>query len=261
MASPRYTLNIQPEEPEVKRELTKKEKADNFWHYHKWYFIAGAITLIFVAFMLHDILNVEHPDMQIAVLSEQALPEDALHSLEASLTPLVSDINGDGKTILSVVQYNVTLTDESEQEVQSDSTSDDFAQQAATAQDPYVQMASVTQLSVDLQAGDTMIFIADDIEKYQTAYGMFAYNDKTAPEDGDLSRVDEIGIAWEDSDMLKTLELGTISDGMGTDYIVQDFFENYTVAMRVYEGTQLEQDGEKAAVYENSSAIFEQILG
>lgn len=46
MASPRYTLNIKPEDlqPEQpKHEMTGKEKRENFWFYHKWHVIVGIV--------------------------------------------------------------------------------------------------------------------------------------------------------------------------------------------------------------------------
>ena len=49
MASPRYTLNIKPEDlqPEQpKHEMTGKEKRENFWFYHKWHVIVGIVAAV-----------------------------------------------------------------------------------------------------------------------------------------------------------------------------------------------------------------------
>lgn len=49
MASPRYTLNIKPEDlqPEQpKHEMTGKEKRENFWFYHKWHVIVGIVAAL-----------------------------------------------------------------------------------------------------------------------------------------------------------------------------------------------------------------------
>lgn len=51
MASPRYTLNIKPEDlqPEQpKHEMTGKEKRENFWFYHKWHVIVGIVAALMV---------------------------------------------------------------------------------------------------------------------------------------------------------------------------------------------------------------------
>ena len=51
MASPRYTLNIKPEDlqPEQpKHEMTGKEKRENFWFYHKWHVIVGNVAAMMV---------------------------------------------------------------------------------------------------------------------------------------------------------------------------------------------------------------------
>ncbi len=280
MASPRYTLNIKPEEPEEKRVYTAKEKRQNFMHYHKWYFIGGAIVLVFLIFFIHDIMSVEEPDFQIAVITEQTLPEDALTALENEFAAYISDLNGDGDVIMSVVQYNLQIstpeelaaldaefagesTAQNSEETDENAAEGESAQSAAdlatNANDPYVQMAAVTRFSGDLQAGDSMLFVVEDAELFQSAYSALSYNDGTTPEEGDTSGMENIGKTWQDSAFLSGLDLMVENDAYGNTYNVHDLFEGYTVALRIFEGTAIANDEDKVEAYELATQLFGQM--
>jgi len=43
--------------------------------------------------------------------------------------------------------------------------------------DPNVQMANITKLSGDIDGGESMLFLVDDMEYFQEQYMLFAYND------------------------------------------------------------------------------------
>ena len=44
-----------------------------------------------------------------------------------------------------------------------------------------VQMANITKLSGDIDGGESMLFLVDDMEYFQEQYMLFAYNDGTSP--------------------------------------------------------------------------------
>ena len=47
MASARYTLNIKPDAPEEPPQpMTRRQKWDNFWFYHKWHVIIGVAVAL-----------------------------------------------------------------------------------------------------------------------------------------------------------------------------------------------------------------------
>ncbi len=269
MASPRYTLNISPEEPEEKRIYTDKEKFQNFMHYNKFYFIGGAIALILLLFFIHDVSQVENPDMQIAIVSEKTLPEAALTELEIELAPFISDINNDGDVILSVVQYNLSVGIAEETEVAESNVSDssnteaaspeDGVELASAAHDPYVQMASVTKLSGDLQMGDSMLFLVEDVEQFQTAYGVLSYNDGSTPPMDDTSNLENVGFQWQNSEFLTGLDLTVEDDDFGNTYDVHEMFEGYTMALRQFEDTSISNDEDNIIAYEHATDLFNQM--
>ncbi len=255
MASPRYTLNINLQEPEKKRELTKKEKAKNYWHYHKWYYIFGILALIIVAFFINSITSVQHADFQIAVLTENHVPEQALTSLEQALLPYVGDVNGDGDVIVSVVLYQFTS-------INAESFSEQPTQNAETTQgsnNPYVQMASVTKLMADFQNADSMLFLTDDVASFQTAYEIFAYNDGSTPKDGELLDIESIGVKWQDSETLRNLPLGDFEDIDNSVYSVQDIFMPFTLALRIIDNTSLSDNEQVQKKHEQAILILEQL--
>lgn len=77
MASPRYTLNIKPEDlqPEQpKHEMTGKEKRENFWFYHKWHVIVGIVAALMVFSFVWEIATQVHPDYTIGILTTTGVP-------------------------------------------------------------------------------------------------------------------------------------------------------------------------------------------
>lgn len=112
MPSARYTLNIKPEDlqPDVPRELTKKEKLANWWHYH-WKWVALAlIALGMVGLTLKDIFGQPKPDYRIAVVTRYNIAEEATDQLSAALSAYGQDLNGDGQVLVQVDTYTIDFT-------------------------------------------------------------------------------------------------------------------------------------------------------
>ncbi len=243
MASPRYTLDMVIEEEE-KKEYTKKEKRANFWHYHKWHIFGSLAGIALITMFAIEILTVEEPDMSVAFVCDVIIDSNALVTLENALEEKVIDANGDGEVVVYVNQYNVASAN---------------SESSATA-DPYIQMAAVTKLSADLQLGESVLFFTDDIETFQTAYGVLAYNDGTSPVEGEAVDYDNLGIKWSDSEMLTSLELGEFVDVGGNTHDAQDVFDDFYVATRAFEGTAIEGDEEKAEYYDMCMELYAEIL-
>jgi len=90
---------------------TKKEKAAHFWDYYKWYVIVGAILTAAFIFLVAQCVNKVEFDSVILFNSTEFVYEEAANEIEALITPLVTDTNGDGEIHLSVI--NCTRGDES----------------------------------------------------------------------------------------------------------------------------------------------------
>ena len=124
--------------PEPPKEYTKKEKAQNWWHYHKFIVLGVVVAILVVAWFIKDTVFQTRPDVQIGYIGQYDLPADTVTALQDALTPYCTDLNGDGKVVVQVNSYTVDFNAE------NDNT------------DAYNQMAGVTRLSADLSDSGTL---------------------------------------------------------------------------------------------------------
>lgn len=237
MASARYTLNIKPDAPEEPpKPMTRRQKWDNFWFYHKWHVIIGVAVALMVGLLVKDVVTKVEPDYTIGVLTTQSLPYSADETLGEKLATLCDDRNGDGKVEVQVLEYWIT----------------------EDAIDPNTQMTMITKLMGDMQTGESMLFLTDDVAVFEEKYGIFAYNDGTAPEDFENADITGMGVAWEDCPALAGLDLGNTATLDGSEgEPLQDTMKNYTLVKRVYTGSTLEGDEELTAYYNSAAALFD----
>ena len=124
--------------PKPPKEYTKKEKAQNWWHYHKFIVLGVVVAILVVAWFIKDTVFQTRPDVQIGYIGQYDLPADTVTALQDALTPYCTDLNGDGKVVVQVNSYTVDFNAE------NDNT------------DAYNQMAGVTRLSADLSDSGTL---------------------------------------------------------------------------------------------------------
>ncbi len=142
------------EEPAPLPEQTKKDKAKNFWFYHRIFFAVGAITALIVGFFIYDIVTQVHPDVNFAyITSKTGIPTEVTEALENDLSAFVEDINGDGNAVAMLNVYTLSTGESA---------------------DPYTQMAAVTRMSADLSELTSYIYMTDDFDTMQEQYEIFA---------------------------------------------------------------------------------------
>lgn len=239
MASARYTLNIKPEDiqPDAPPpELTPKEKRENFWFYYKWHVIGGAFAFVLLFTLFWDIVTQVKPDYTIGIISSNTLPAGIGEVMAERLTPCFDDRNGDGRVVVSVVEYTIG------------------SGEALNGIDPNVQMANSTKLMGDLDMGESMLFLTDDLEYFEEQYFLFAYNDGSVPEEGAQPDYSRMGVRWGDCPTLTALELGSAGDFAGVPGIdYQSFLQDFRLVQRIIGGTKLE-DNQKAIAYHAACA-------
>lgn len=169
--------------------MTRKEKLLNWLHYNKLWLFAGAVVLWIAGSMLWNILGIGQtkPDVIVAYIGRDALDEETAEALEAALSSLCVDRNGDGKTTAELRQYATDRSGEPE-----------------TAM--YYNYAADTVLLADITAGESYLFLAEDPQGVQRAYQIFARADGTPPDDGDYSVTDKV-FRWGDCPVLAGLDL------------------------------------------------------
>ena len=193
-----------PEKSLTAQEQKKRSRAN--WWYYNWGIVAvAAMVIVGVAYVAHGLLTTVDPDYTVAVVTAEALPDEAVQRLQTALADYAEDANGDGAVIVQVNNYT---------------WSDD-----AALTDMNGQMAGATQMNTDLANGESKIWILDDPEGFEQAYG--ALREKL----GENWKTQLI--LWSQQSTLSNLDLGsynTAADGSQT-VDVQRRFAGYSVAV------------------------------
>ena len=100
--------DVRPEKP---LELTKKQRRQNWWHYHKWHVLIGVAVVLIGADWGWNILTRVTPDYQIAYVGSVPLSEGDGASWETQLAAFGTDCNGDGKVVVQLKQYLASYED------------------------------------------------------------------------------------------------------------------------------------------------------
>lgn len=225
-------VKIHSAPPDTKPQ-TPKSKWENFWYYYKWYVVAGMFILLVVLFTVYDFRSRENPDYEIGLITQQAYPDDIIAALEAQITQYGTDLNGDGKVLVHVNPYVVGDTG---------------------LGDPNVEMAGYAKITADLSNATSMIFITDSASfaKEQEAFHIFSYLDGSLPAEG-AKDYDRMRIALKDCSVLSEIKTTFEHEKM------QSAFNDLSISMRAFKGTQLEQQEDKAAYYAASKKLFDTI--
>ena len=132
------------------------------------------------------------PDYNVAVVAPYYLPDDTVTALQEQLARYGEDLNGDGKT---VVTLNVYTLDYSAGDTQTES-------------DAYLTMAGTTKLATDVAGGLSSVFLLYDPAGFQESTGSLRYLDGTLPEAGSDSDWWNMVYRWTDCPVLTGLDLG-----------------------------------------------------
>ncbi len=84
-------------------ELSPKKKREYFWHYYRIHVFIGLFVTFLVAITVHDCVTRVDPDITIFYVDTELRTED-LTQLEVTLSALIEDLNGDGKSVVSIQQ-------------------------------------------------------------------------------------------------------------------------------------------------------------
>ena len=181
-------------------------------------------------------------DYTIGLLSSHGVPVGIGEVLGERLAPLFNDRNGDGRVVVTVMEYTVAHGEDLDRI------------------DPNIQMASMTKLMGDFDMGESILFLTDDLEYFEEQYFLFAYNDGSVPEEGVPPDYSRMGVRWGDCPALTELELGSAEDFAGVSGIdYQTFLQNFRLVQRILAGTQLENDPDASAYYTDCAAKFEEL--
>jgi hypothetical protein len=176
MASEYLKWKYRDVKPDEKIHYTKKQKALNWWQYHKWWVLLAVILLVAGGDILFHMLGLGtvRPDYQIAYVASVPLDGETVRDLESALASLGEDCNGDGKILVQVNSY-VDM---------------------AVAQDtdaPHYAAAAQVRLMADMETCESYFYLCADPEKLQQDYQILARADGELAGPGDAP----FFIPWE----------------------------------------------------------------
>ncbi len=235
MARERYLLN--EEESSIHRNQIKpttvKEKTENWWFHYKAHVITAVLIVAAAVSIVFSVINKDHPDYMVTVMTEFTLPAEMVQDIETHLEKYAEDLNEDGEVMVSVQALCFSTKASSEYEVSQ-------------------LQASFVQFAADASAGDSMLFIYDD-----ASYAYLNQNDLT----GFFAPVDETGkeyYLWSEMKDLETLELNAYAENNSVENVKQ-IFGDLKVSIRTEDGAAFEKE-EKREYHKACEEMFDRML-
>lgn len=198
MAGEYYRWLARNEQPEAKKELTPAEKRRNWWDYHKWHLVIGAVCVLLLCSLISDMVHNSgnKPDYTIAYVGTTTLPDDTRRALEEAFAQVGEDLNGNGKVQVDLVEY--LLYDDAAEEI-NPALQEERAERAYNA-------SMLLQLNVETV--ESMIFLLEDPELFQANYHILTRVDGTKP--GETPDSDQpLWYEWGSCPVLTAMDLGT----------------------------------------------------
>lgn len=213
---------------------TGKEKRENWWFYHKTHLIVAVIAVALVSYFAYSIITREKPDYNVTIMTEYTMPAELVQDLEDQLQRYAADLNGDGKTVVSLqhLQFSTSSTSE---------------------YDTGMLQASFVKFAADSSSADSVLFIYDD-----ASYKYLDNNDMS----GFFAPVGEMTddyVLFEDIPGFTTMELNNYAETGASKENVMRILGSLKVSIRAQSGTAFD-DGEKRVYREENIALLDRLI-
>lgn len=163
----------------------------NWWYYHKWYVICGAVLAAICINLVGNALGwfKKAPDIQIAYVGETLLPEDTVAAIQKAFSALAGDYNQDGGILVEVHQFASGSPEATDVEAAS------------------YRQASEISLIGDINDCESYFFLLEHPDDFQKSFQVLALPDGSCPDELDISTKDKV-ILWESCPVLSDMDLG-----------------------------------------------------
>lgn len=162
---------------------TMAQRSEIWWRLHWGWVVAGVCAVSFGLGVAYTFVSRSEPDLEVAIVTADYLPDAVVTALQDSLRPYADDKNNDGHVVVQINNYTVTLE--------------------GTAADPNLQTAGSTAMVSDLSGGYSSLWVVAQPEAFLELYG-----DKV---DGSAA------VRWGDCPVLTALDAGGYSTDLETD--------------------------------------------
>lgn len=208
-----------PEKEEALKPRTFREKWDNYWYHYKGRTFLIAFLVVVFGVTGWQFVTKERPDYVVMMAFDKTISADIVYCVEDFLAPYGEDLNGDGKVIVDV--YDVSASS-----------------------NPDAQKANATKIIAELQNGEIMLFIVDDVyfDKLHDLE-VFEQNEK-------FTDLDSYAYC------LRGTPLEDALNGVQDKFINHDFY----IAKRVVKGTSFEKVEKSVKSEKESVALLDRLL-
>lgn len=149
------------------RQNTKK-KWENFWFYHKIHILLGAAAVFVVCYFVFADGLTEKPDYSVLYVGTQEPDQAVCSAAEECLAALGTDLNGDGKVVVSLHRCIVDLA----------------ATDQGTSENPQRDQANLAALEGDIGLCQSGIVLTDEPLALQNHSTLMQYLDGSCPAEG-----------------------------------------------------------------------------
>lgn len=143
----------------------KKKKWENFWYYHKVHVLLAAAALLVVCYFAFADRLTEKPDYSVLYVGMYEPDQAVLNAAGESLAALGTDLNGDGKVVVSLHRCIVDLE----------------AVDQGNSENPQRDQANLAALEGDLGMCQSGIVLTDEPLALQNHSMLMQYLDGSCP--------------------------------------------------------------------------------
>lgn len=95
------------------KNLTFKEKAENFWYHYKWHTLIAVFFLIVAIMIVSSVMDKDEPDVLLYYGGPAYFSDGAIGSIEDAFQQVMTeDANGDGKKMAQLIVTTVLSSDQ-----------------------------------------------------------------------------------------------------------------------------------------------------
>ncbi|MEG1426909.1 MAG: hypothetical protein RSC76_04395 [Oscillospiraceae bacterium] len=217
---------------------TKMDKFKNWWYYNKKPLFIGILVVGALVSMVLSVVFKVKPDYTIAIMSEAYLDDSGISIVENHLADYGEDLNGDGKVIVTLVNYAVAVNS-------GDSGYDVSAQQAATV-----------KFAADMSTGESMLWL-HDLVGYHC---MSDQEDLFTSVKTDKPLENSLMIPWSEVAAFQNIDFSSYQHEVLKPEDMKNMFGTLRLSLRRKEGSVIERKKDLVTYYEASEKFLNNLL-